>query len=329
LKIERHEKIFIVDIKILPPPAGDTRKGLLETSYLVFPCRDGFIICTMSKESYYFSHDYNARADYKIKRLIRDHGMMGYGIFWSIVEDLYNNANALRLDCDGIAYDLRADSEMVRSIINDYDLFVIKDGLFGSLSIGERLNERNKKSINARESAFKRWGKPEADAKAMPPHSEGNAIKERKGKERKGKDIDNTLMSDLSESDDHYTKIAYSFWVLFKGKLSQYNINSTDLSKSKAKNWIAPVRFMKEIDKRTETEFREIYTFLRDEKPRNDGFAWFKNIRSTESLRKQFEKVLTEARIEQKIKENGKLTGNKGGTNEEFLAVIGSHLTGR
>ena len=59
----------------------------------------------------YFSHDYNTRSDEKIKLLIRKFGMEGYGIYWSIVEDLYTNANVLRLDYDGIAYDLHSDKE--------------------------------------------------------------------------------------------------------------------------------------------------------------------------------------------------------------------------
>lgn len=146
----------------------------------------------MSKESFYFSHDYNARSDDKIKKLIRVHGMPGYGIFWCIVEDLYNNANALRMDYEGIAYDLRTDSELIKSIINDFDLFSIDDGTFGSCSVERRLDERNKKSETARQSAFKRWNKNKPDAKAMPTHSKGNAIKERKGKnikDRKGKNI--------------------------------------------------------------------------------------------------------------------------------------------
>ena len=78
----------------------------------------------MSKDTFYFSHDYNARSDDKIKNLIRKHGVAGYGIFWCIIEDLYNNANALRLDYEGIAYDLRADCETIKSIINNFDLFL-------------------------------------------------------------------------------------------------------------------------------------------------------------------------------------------------------------
>ena len=135
----------------------------------------------MPKDTFYFSHDYNARNDEKIKRLIRKHGMQGYGVFWSIVEDLYNNANALRLDYDGIAYDLMSDSDTVFSVINDFDLFVFDVNTFGSLSVQKRLDERNDKSIKARESANKRWN----NANALQPQSDSNAIKERKGKEIK------------------------------------------------------------------------------------------------------------------------------------------------
>ena len=138
----------------------------------------------MPKDTFYFSHDYNARNDEKIKRLIRKHGMIGYGIFWSIVEDLYNNANALHLDYEGIAYDLRSDSDTVYSVINDFDLFVFDVNSFGSLSVQKRLDERNDKSIKARESANKRWN----NANALQTQSDSNAIKERKGKERKQKE---------------------------------------------------------------------------------------------------------------------------------------------
>jgi hypothetical protein len=139
----------------------------------------------MPKDTFYFSHDYNARNDEKIKRLIRKHGMQGYGVFWSIVEDLYNNANALRLDYDGIAYDLRSNNEIVASVINDFDLFIFNDNFFSSNSVQERLDQRNTKSESARKSASYRWG----NANAKQTLSEGNAKKERKGKEIKGKEI--------------------------------------------------------------------------------------------------------------------------------------------
>jgi hypothetical protein len=135
-------------------------------------------------DTFYFSHDYTARSDDKIKQLIRRHGMTGYGIYWAIVEDLYQNANALRIDCDGIAYDLRADCDMVKSIIFDFNLFVHDNEMFGSISIQKRIDKRKEKSAKARESAQYRWG----NANALQSQSEGNAIKEIKVKENKVKE---------------------------------------------------------------------------------------------------------------------------------------------
>lgn len=142
----------------------------------------------MSKETFYFSHDYNTRTDDKIKKLIRKHGMLGYGVYWCIVEDLYNNTNALHLDYGGIAYDLRVDELIIKSIINDFDLFVIDADSFGSSSIENRLNKRAEKSQKARESAQKRWNKIRDNANAMQTQCDSNAIKESKVKENKEKE---------------------------------------------------------------------------------------------------------------------------------------------
>lgn len=139
----------------------------------------------MAKDTFYFSHDYNSRNDGKIKKLLSKHGYLGYGLFWAIVEDLYNNANALQLDCDSISFDLRTTPEVIKSIIYDFDLFVIEGDQFGSLSIQKRIDERNSKSVKARESAEKRWNKEKENANALPPQSEPNAIKESIVKENK------------------------------------------------------------------------------------------------------------------------------------------------
>jgi 5-methylcytosine-specific restriction endonuclease McrA len=91
--------------------------------------------------------------------------MSGYGIFWSIVEDLYNNSNQLMLDYEGIAYDLRSEIEIIKSIINDFDLFMIDDNMFGSKSIENRIQERSEKSTKARSSALSKWGNNTNQAK--------------------------------------------------------------------------------------------------------------------------------------------------------------------
>jgi len=171
------------------------------------------------KETYYFTHDYNARSDSKIKNLIRRHQMLGYGIYWAIIEDLYQNANALPLDYEGIAFDLHTDKKIVESVINDFDLFVKDADSFGSLSVQRRLNERSEKSNKARLSALERWNK---NATALPTQSDSNAIKERKEKERKEK---NTALFD-------------SFWLKYPVKVAKekclkkfLSLSDTDIEK--------------------------------------------------------------------------------------------------
>ena len=134
------------------------------------------------KETFYFSHDYNARNDSKIKKLIFKLGYQGYGLYWAIVEELYQNANALQTDYESIAFDLRTTCEIVKSLVEDFDLFVINDGYFSSNSVERRMAERADRSKKARDSAMARWGK---NANALRKHCESDAIKERKGKENK------------------------------------------------------------------------------------------------------------------------------------------------
>ena len=167
-----------------------------------------FLILPRMKDTFYFSHDYNARTDEKVRRLLRKHGMAGYGVFWALVEDLYQNANALQTDCEGIAFELRVDCELVRSVIYDFGLFMVEGDTFGSLSVEKRLEQRKGKSQTARENALIRWAKVkeqrERDANALQTDCEGNAIKERKGNERKKNESKSEAFSkpdELSEFD--------------------------------------------------------------------------------------------------------------------------------
>jgi len=146
----------------------------------------------IAKNTFYFSHDYNSRNDEKIKELIFNYGMSGYGIYWSIIEELYQNTNVLHLNYERIAFELRADISSIKSIINDFNLFVISGENFSSLSVQKRLDERNNKSEKARLSVNKRW----SDTNVLQTKYDSNTIKERKGKENKVIDI-NISMDDF------------------------------------------------------------------------------------------------------------------------------------
>ena len=221
------------------------------------------------KDTFYFSHDYNARQDDKIKRLIMKHGFLGYGIFWSIVENLYNNANALRMDCELIAYEMRTTENIIESIINDFDLFVIDGDYFGSLSVERRLNERDKKSKKASESASIRWNKLKEDANALRTECNSNAIKERKGNERKGeeikeKDRDAAKAATIKRISD-FKKSLYPFTIAKGGIYSNDTVKDffeywSELNKSETKmRWELQTTF--QISKR-------LVTWLKNEKPK-------------------------------------------------------------
>jgi uncharacterized protein YdaU (DUF1376 family) len=152
------------------------------------------------KSIIYFPHDCGSRQNEKIQRLLFKHGMEGFGIFWAIVENLYTNGNCLPTDYEMIAFDLRTAPEKVKSIVEDFQLFFIANNTFKSKSVDRRLKELKLKSDKAKESAMKRWSTKEDNANALPTHSErstnampsesdSNAIKEKKEKESKVKEI--------------------------------------------------------------------------------------------------------------------------------------------
>jgi len=132
----------------------------------------------------YFSHDYHARSDPKIIKLRMKYGFEGVGLYWSIIEILYeSNGRVMRTECERIAYELRIEIERIAEII-DTDLFQKDDKYFWSDSVLKRLNIREEKSEKARDSANKRWGNKDltTHANALPAQSERNAIKEKKSK---------------------------------------------------------------------------------------------------------------------------------------------------
>ena len=62
----------------------------------------------------YFSHDYNARNDPKLQEVLCEHGVAGLGVFWAIIENLYEQGGELPLNaCKSIAFALHTESNIV------------------------------------------------------------------------------------------------------------------------------------------------------------------------------------------------------------------------
>jgi len=137
----------------------------------------------ISKDTFYFSHDYHARHDPKMQKLNMVLGMEGIGIFWCLIEICYEQGGKIRLDeCESIAFDMRTHCDRILEVLKNFSLFDFDGTIFSSKAVTERLNSRIDKSEKARKSAEKRW----FDASAMPSHNSSHANLCYKGKEIKG-----------------------------------------------------------------------------------------------------------------------------------------------
>ena len=151
-------------------------------------------------------------------------GLSGLGLYWCIVEMLYENGGYIELDLiPTIAYELRTTEEQIHSVISKYDLFSKNKAKFWSDGVLKRLKTRNDKSEKARQNASARWDKNKGqkeecdgnamamqwqcdrnanamqtlckrNATAMRQECDRNAIKEKKRKEKEIKE-DNNIYS--------------------------------------------------------------------------------------------------------------------------------------
>lgn len=163
------------------------------------------------KETFYFSHDYNARSDWKLVKVAMKHGMEWVGAYWCIVEMLYEEWWYLNIEeYERITFELRISYELVESLINNFSLFNKDDTRFWSDSILDRLKQRMDKSEKARLSVQKRWDKKnEENTNVLRTKNECNTIKERKGKEIKEKNNKETVSKDTEQAPNYIIEKEY------------------------------------------------------------------------------------------------------------------------
>lgn len=116
-----------------------------------------------TKDSYYFSHDSDARNDIKMIKLRRELGLEGYGIFWCLIEMLRASPN-YRISLaavDDIGFELKTTSDKVEQVINSYDLFNIEKGCFFSERLCNAMGVYNQRKQSLSEAGKKgmqvRW----------------------------------------------------------------------------------------------------------------------------------------------------------------------------
>ncbi len=131
------------------------------------------------KSTNYFSHDSNARNDEKLVRLRMKQGAAGYGVYFMILERLREEADYMSAkDYNMIAFDLRVDAAIVKSVVEDFGLFTFTDDgkCFYSESFTRRMDIkdtlRRQRSKGGKIGMKNRWkkeqGKQDKEVKPQP-----------------------------------------------------------------------------------------------------------------------------------------------------------------
>ena len=115
------------------------------------------------KETCYFSHDANAKDDFKIMLLIEELGLEGYGIFWILIETLREQQNykyPLKL-LSVLARKYNTTLAKLEVVVRNYNLFLIEDDcFFYSSSLNRRMQKmegvREQRVLSAKIGAQKR-----------------------------------------------------------------------------------------------------------------------------------------------------------------------------
>jgi hypothetical protein len=154
-----------------------------------------------NKNTYYFSHDYNAHNDVKVLFMRQQLGMEGYGIYWFLVESLANAGGYLPISMVPIlTMQMHSTEAKVYGVIREFDLFKIVDEQFFSIRLNEHLEDikmlKESKSFAGKKSAEARKLRMlnptdvqhvlNTISTAVEHDINTCSTKERKGKERKG-----------------------------------------------------------------------------------------------------------------------------------------------
>lgn len=146
------------------------------------------------KDTFYFSHDLNARNDPKILELRSVYGFEGYGRYWVLIEMMREQADykimLTQYVWNALAIQLQCDAETAQKFacdcIEKFHLFESDEEAFWSNSLRRRMNafdeKTTKRKAAAQKAAQARWDKdskqPEKGKKTpkkMQPQCEDNA----------------------------------------------------------------------------------------------------------------------------------------------------------
>ena len=230
----------------------------------------------MTKNAYYFSHDSNARHDEKILMLRSEHGWEGYGLYWALVEMMFESTDTALSHgkLAGISLSLSTDIALLSAVIDTCiaeGLFTSDSEMFWSDSLRRRKSKftenserlRKQKSEAGKKGAAARWQKDGADTSttnekpdesnaslgtamtedstAIAPDStamtDDSKVKESKGKESKVNQSKTHIMGGRATSLADFDV----FWKKYPNKIMQEQAASLWLSINPDENLIEEI----------------------------------------------------------------------------------------
>lgn len=108
--------------------------------------------------SEYINHKISNRIEYVIRKLIERKGAAGYGVYWYILEELYESGGKILFEeIDSISKSLSVKKDFVASVIKSFSLFQYDSESFWSDEVIEQIEKRQKIKDKRKEAANKRW----------------------------------------------------------------------------------------------------------------------------------------------------------------------------
>jgi len=236
----------------------------------------------LAVDAYYFSHDSNAKDDPKCVLLIEQLGLEGYGIYWVLVEMLRDQPGykyPLSL-IPAISRRYNTTFEKMKTVINNYGLFVVDEHDFFSLSLLKRMEHLDSKRIQASKA-----GKASAQA--------WRRINGRSTDVQQGLGDGSTIKPNLTTSKQNnsscqrneFADDAIEF-IISTELLSYIRGNNPKCKEPNLQNWAKIIDLMIRRDNRSIVDIREVIAWCQ-----KDSF-WMSNILSAKKLREKFDQLI-------------------------------------
>jgi len=262
----------------------------------------------MNKDAYYFPHFSNARHDRKLKRLRKELGIEGYGIYFMVLEVLREQEDFSYPmdDLDLLADEFGTSEAKLKAVVNSYELFEIADDkFFYSIKFIEYLKPYLERSKRARNAALKRWNGANGNAFALPEHSVSNASKVNESKvneskvnttpEQSSAGCDSSVESDNKSGKGtkfKYDEYHYQLSEYLLGKILEFDpTNKLANNPPNLEAWAHEFRIECERYNRTPKEIGRVVQWLFNYYQPKGDFDWRENVQSAKAVRKHYDKL--------------------------------------